>query len=323
MHKVSVIIPIYGVEKYIERCARSLMEQTLDDIEYIFVNDCTTDSSMEILSQVINEYDNRKGATNIIHHAYNRGLPQARQTGLLYASGQYIVHCDSDDWIDSQLYETMYNTAIAKDVDMVVCDCKIIKETSVDIRQGTRETNISNYTINMLFQKDPLSMWNKMIKKSIYENNIIFPQYNMGEDMATTLQLARYCKTLAFVEGVYYYYDGTTLSITRNETKAATLSRALQACANAQLVIDAFSRDTDNNVKHGLTHLKFMQRKLMMPIINHKDVYKIWKNTFPEINREVLFKRAVKINFYNRLKFFLTLINLLPYIKELTRKSIN
>lgn len=323
MHKVSVIIPIYGVEKYIERCVRSLMEQTLDQIEFIFVNDCTTDSSMEILNRVINEYENRRNAIKIIHHAYNRGLPQARQTGLLYASGQFVVHCDSDDWVDSQLYEAMYDTAITKDVDIVVCDCKIIRESSVDIRLGTREENISNYTTNMLFQKDPISMWNKMIKKSIYENNIIFPEFNMGEDMATTLQLVRYCKTLAFVEGVYYYYDGTTLSITRNETKAAILSRASQACSNVQLVVNAFANDSDDNVKYGLTHLKFMQRKLFMPIINHKDVYEIWKKTFPEINKDVLFKRAIKIDFYNRFKFFLTLINVLPFIKELTRKNID
>ena len=88
MPKVSVIVPVYGVEKYIERCARSLFEQTLDDIEYIFVDDCSPDRSIEILNQVIGEYPGRKDQVQIIHHASNQGLALARQTGLKAATGE-------------------------------------------------------------------------------------------------------------------------------------------------------------------------------------------------------------------------------------------
>ena len=81
MPKLSVVIPVYGVEKYIERCARSLFEQTLDDIEYIFVNDCTKDGSIDILNAVINDYPARKEQVRIVHHEKNKGLPFARQSG--------------------------------------------------------------------------------------------------------------------------------------------------------------------------------------------------------------------------------------------------
>ena len=100
MPKVSVIVPIYKVEPFIERCARSLFEQTLDDIEYIFVNDCTPDKSMEVLSRVLEDYPGRKEQVRIITMPVNSGLPKVRRAGLEVASGDYIIHCDSDDWVD-------------------------------------------------------------------------------------------------------------------------------------------------------------------------------------------------------------------------------
>ena len=131
MPKVSVIIPVYGVKKYIERCARSLFEQTLDDIEYIFVDDSTPDNSISILRKVLSEYPNREKQVKILHHEKNKGLAQARQTGLKIASGEYIAHCDSDDWVDVHMYEEMYNKAIEEDADVVVCDYVVTNDTSV------------------------------------------------------------------------------------------------------------------------------------------------------------------------------------------------
>ena len=121
--KVSVCIPVYGVEKYIERCARSLFEQTMrDGIEFIFVNDCTPDKSIEILEKVLAEYPHRKKQTQIINHEKNSGLVAARKTGLAHATGEYIIHCDSDDWVELNMYEKMYHAAKAADADMVYCD---------------------------------------------------------------------------------------------------------------------------------------------------------------------------------------------------------
>ena len=91
MSKVSVVIPVYGVEKYIERCARSLFEQTLDDMEFIFVNDCTLDNSVEILENVLSEYPSRKTQTTILHHHCNLGLPQARKTGIDFSKHQQLI----------------------------------------------------------------------------------------------------------------------------------------------------------------------------------------------------------------------------------------
>lgn len=323
MPKVSVIIPVYGVENYIARCARSLFEQTLEDMEFVFVDDHSLDKSIDVLKEVLSLYPDRLQQVKIVSHKKNQGLPTARKTGLLHATGEYIAHCDSDDWVDHSLYESMYNSALMNNADISVCDFKVHRQNKIEVKIGTRVNNIETYKLNLLFQLNSVSMVNKLIRREIYQNSIEFPTLNMGEDMATTLQLIRFCRTMSFVEGVCYHYDGTTTSITRKETKNATLDRAMQACTNVQLVLNAYKGDDREEVKDGLTHLKFMQRKQLMPIINHKDVYAIWKKTFPEINRDVVFKKTVQINFYERLKFFLTLINVFPIIKDLTRKNLD
>ena len=99
-YKVSVIVPIYKVEKFIEHSVRSLMEQTLPEVEYIFVNDASTDKSFAILKKVISEYTNRVRQIVFLEHKVNKGLPAARNTGLSVATGKYVFHCDSDDFIE-------------------------------------------------------------------------------------------------------------------------------------------------------------------------------------------------------------------------------
>ena len=105
MPKVSIIIPVYGVEKYIERCARSLFEQTLDDIEYLFIDDCTPDKSVEILKRVLEEYPHRKSQVVIHRMEQNSGQAKVREWGMQNATGEYVIHCDSDDWVDIHMYE--------------------------------------------------------------------------------------------------------------------------------------------------------------------------------------------------------------------------
>ena len=120
--KVSVIIPIYNVSRFIERCACSLMQQTLNEVEYIFVNDATPDNSMELLRGVIARYPARAAQVKIVEHEHNKGLPAARNTGLAAATGEYIFHCDSDDFVEPEMLEHLYNAAKEKDADIVWCD---------------------------------------------------------------------------------------------------------------------------------------------------------------------------------------------------------
>lgn len=96
---VSIVVPIYGVEKFIVQCARSLFEQTYENIQYIFVNDCTKDNSVILLKEIIELYPNRKKQVLIIEKEKNEGLPLARKTGMQYVKGEYVMLLDSDDWV--------------------------------------------------------------------------------------------------------------------------------------------------------------------------------------------------------------------------------
>ena len=120
--KVSVIVPIYKVERFIARCAESLLNQTLQEIEYIFVNDATPDGSMDILKETIARYPSRADSCHIVEHEVNKGLPSARNSGLAVARGEYVFHCDSDDFVEPTMFEDMYKAAIESSADIVRCD---------------------------------------------------------------------------------------------------------------------------------------------------------------------------------------------------------
>ena len=124
--KVSIIIAVYNCEKYIEKCVRSLFEQTLDGIEYIFVNDATPDKSIEILKSTIEDYPARKYQIKIINLEVNGGVSNARRVGIKKATGEYIIHTDSDDWVEKEMYERLY--LIAKETDADIVGCNFIHE---------------------------------------------------------------------------------------------------------------------------------------------------------------------------------------------------
>uniref|UniRef100_UPI00112F95A9 glycosyltransferase family 2 protein n=1 Tax=Campylobacter concisus TaxID=199 RepID=UPI00112F95A9 len=99
-YNVSIIVPIYNVEKYIEKCAVTLFEQDYDNVEYVFVNDCSPDKSMKILKDIIEKYPNRKDDIKIINNIKNSGSSLTRKYGLDASTGKYILFVDSDDWVD-------------------------------------------------------------------------------------------------------------------------------------------------------------------------------------------------------------------------------
>ena len=202
--KLSVIVPIYGVEQYIEKCARSLFDQTLSDIEYIFVDDSSPDNSIKILESIIEEYPERKGNTKIIRHNNNKGLPTARKSGVKIAKGEYIIHCDSDDWVDLNLYEQMYETAKQNESDLVICNCKNTDGINYTITPGGHKYNVSDCICDMFHRKMWWSLCNKMFKSTLYDNRLIYPEDAMGEDMCLCLQLMKNVKNISYISDLYY-----------------------------------------------------------------------------------------------------------------------
>lgn len=201
--KVSIIVPVYGVEKYIERCARSLFTQTFGDIEYIFVNDCTKDSSMQVLEFVMKDYPARN--VRIINKEKNEGLPQARKTGVLASTGDFIMHIDSDDWVEHDIVEKLYARAMEEVADMVYCDwVEEYEDRSVLFSQ--HPMSIENYYKSILGFKSFSYVWNRLTKRELYDG-IEFPIPYMLEDFVITSQLVSKAMKVSLVQEPLNHYS--------------------------------------------------------------------------------------------------------------------
>ena len=138
--KVSIIVPVYNVESYLDKCLNSLVNQTLKDIEIIVINDGSTDNSQKIIDKYSKKY---KNIINITKE--NGGVSEARNLGLEKASGEYIGFLDSDDWIEPDMYELMYQKAKTENFDIVACDTQAIYYYKiVYISSNINEYNVSN-----------------------------------------------------------------------------------------------------------------------------------------------------------------------------------
>lgn len=216
MPKVSVIVPVYGVEKYIERCARSLFEQTLDSIEILFINDCTTDKSVEIIERIIEEYRIRfaekKSIARIITMPSNGGIAAVRRQGIIESSGDFVIHCDGDDWIDTDLYERMYNKAVSSGADIVLCGFIYEYFSSSNKHELPQVTDNCKDVIRNWYKKC-LGMYgcNKLVRRSLYTDNGILPWVglNMWEDNGLMARLFYHANKLSVVRDTYYHYNRT------------------------------------------------------------------------------------------------------------------
>ena len=219
---VSVIVPVYGVEKYIERCAISIFEQTYENIEIIFVNDCTPDKSMDVLNNVIQDYPNIQSKIQIINHDINRGSAVTRRDGMTAAKGKYVIQWDSDDYVDVRFLEKMVALAEREDADITVCDMNnIYKDEIVHVHVNPPLDNIEILK-QILIGKVHSGLWNKLIRRSLYVNNDIYPidGLNVREDLSVMYRLFYFANKIAYLPDALYFYliarEGS-YTTTRNE----------------------------------------------------------------------------------------------------------
>lgn len=198
MPKVSVIVPIYNVEKYLEKCINSLLSQTLEDIQIILVNDGSKDNS----GNIAKEYEKNNKDRVIYVEKENGGLSDARNYGLKYATGDFIAFLDSDDYIEKNAYEEMYNKAIEENADYVECD--FIWEFHNKIRVD-KQYPYKNKKEMLSFVR--VVAWNKLIKRQlIIDNNLEFPKGLRYEDVEFTYKLIPFINKFAYVDKPFIHY---------------------------------------------------------------------------------------------------------------------
>ncbi|MGM9795780.1 MAG: glycosyltransferase family 2 protein [Candidatus Aphodosoma sp.] len=233
MPKVSVCVPVYGVEKYIERCARSLFEQTLDDMEFIFVDDCTPDRSIDILKSIIEEYRFRfaekKYTARIERMPTNSGQAAVRRHGIQLATGDYITFCDSDDIMPSDAVETLYNLAIESGADIVSGDMEWLyddgttKRSRISLPYGSDSEAVYRALLSKEYSH---TLWSKLFKNSLLQEHeyITLMNHTNGEDGMLFYQVLQYAQKVVHQNKVVYSYYQNSHSSTHLRIKDHALS---------------------------------------------------------------------------------------------------
>ena len=220
--KISVIVPVYNTEKYLERCLLSLIDQNIDQkYEIIVINDGSTDSSLEIAEEIAECYENVK-----VYSRGNGGMSAARNTGLEHARGKYIAFVDSDDYVEKSYLSKMYETAESSGADIVCCNFRCVDEDGepagidgiLKHRPGVFDSKkmLSSLLLDVTMRS---FVWNKLFRRGLFTDyNIKFPVGKYYEDLRTLPRLFRHSKKIAVVGGVLYNYVQRSGSITGNMT---------------------------------------------------------------------------------------------------------
>lgn len=208
--KISIIIPVYGVEKYIEECLNSIINQTLKEIEIIIVNDGTKDKSMKIVEKYL--HDSRIRVIN----KENGGISSARNAGILASTGKYIYTMDSDDFIEKFILKKVYDYAEKKQLEIVIFDIEVFCDRTKKNLKIWKDTNFLNdkvyqgidYLKEYFLGKGCPSVANKIFRRELYFNNNIYYPINLkyGEDGVTMTKLMAISKKVGKISEIGYYY---------------------------------------------------------------------------------------------------------------------
>lgn len=328
MPKVSVIVPVYNVVSYIERCARSLFEQTLDDIEYIFIDDCTPDESVMVLQSVIEKFRLRfaeeSKVVRIVRMPTNSGQAAVRRHGIQLATGDYVIHCDSDDWVDADLYNTMYREAVRSGADVVKCPIRDEYKNGGKTRPYYNLPSSCNEILeNWWHDSEGMFCWNKLIRRSIYTENELEPFWgvNMWEDNGLMFRVFYYAKGFSQIDGPVYHYNQDNSGAMTNGYGKEKIDQMIKC---ARLVSEFFDNKPDG-IKYQKTVLSLKFLAKLNLIATRYDWLREFNVLFPESDVAIdwinlnAFSRKGRVRFlfvkYHLAWLFVTLFKVKQFLR--------
>jgi len=308
MKSFSIIVPIYNVEKYLEKCLNSLVEQNYEDYEIILVNDGSTDRSIEIIKKYSKKYkDLIKTFTK-----ENGGLSSARNYGIKKATKEFLLFVDSDDYINKNTLKILNDNLKKKDSDILVFNYNAI--------YNNYQTKINSYNENIIDNKKRFivgipSACNKVIKKDIFINNKIeFIKGIYYEDLATIPTLVNYTDKIDFINEALYNYNVRNNSITNKKIYNEKMESIFIALENIEN--NLYKRYKDE-VEY--LYIEHMLRNASLRFFNYekydkiKEIIKIIKTKFPIWNKNIYFKKNYKIK--EKIMCYLIMNNSIKLIK--------
>lgn len=318
MPKLSVIIPVFNTEKYIKKCADSLFEQKMTDVEYIFVDDCSSDRSIEVVKESTKSHPSIKGQVKFLKMDHNSGSVSTRIEGLKQATGDYVIFCDSDDWIEPDMYSLLYNKAVTDDLDIVIGSYRECKGKSHTFRRQL-VSDKSDLISSLLSYRLSPSMCIKMIKRDLWNQNITAPSACMGEDSVFSLQILMASQNTGFEPDAIYNYHINPSGMCQSLAKEKILRRYNGAVSNTEQILEILiSNNLLNRYKKEVDVLKARHRDYLLPLIGDSHYFKMWHNTFPEINFRLLFNKYMPLKL--KIRYLLAILRIYPLIKKIRIK---
>lgn len=236
-YRVSILVPVYGVEKYIERCAKALFEQTYQNIEFVFVNDCTKDSSIDVLNEVITRYPKRVNDVIVRNHTNNRGIASTRNTALDNCNGEFLIFVDSDDWVDPNMIERLVSIQEENDYDVVTCDYKEYSSKGVDDHHEQMSSSTREMMESLIKGKSAGRIWGRLVRTSIVKKNGLrfVDGANFAEDDMMMTLVWFYAKEHKLLNECLYYYERRNVSSYTNSFNYKNSIESLTNLDNVRL----------------------------------------------------------------------------------------
>lgn len=316
MPTISVIIPVYKAEDCIERCARSLFEQSFEEIEYVFVDDCSPDRSVSVLERIAEQYPKRKNSVKVLKNEKNLGVLKTRLKGIAAASGDYLIHCDADDWVEQDMYKKLYCEAVSKNADIVWCDFyKSDGNTHVPCTQSDSENPVRD----LLLGKRQGSLWNHLVKKELVDDSrIVHPVQNMAEDMTLLLQYFLLAQSYAYVNELLYYYYQNCNSVSSGDSNEKIVSQAYQMSENVG-IFQTFLLQTGigSEWKNEVVFRKFFNKRWLLPAVDSVKNCRLWLDCHRDINFSLY--RNPYITKKEKLISLLVELRLYPLLRKIIR----
>ena len=317
--KVSVIITIYNREKYIVDCSRTLFEQTLENIEFIFVDDASTDHSITLLRTLLEQYPRRISQTKIICLEKNGGRAVARQTGIDHSTGEYVIHVDSDDWVDLDMLEKLYEAAKETHADIVGCNVtheyRNYKRIFCQDYSDDMDENIRRLLNGKIFPSLCTSLTHSFL---IRDNHITFPQgLDTGEDLLFNLNLYLHAQKVVGIDNPFYHYRHTEDSGSFQHTE-----KSINSVIEVARRIDVLMKETGNYEKYinEILFRKFSLKCALIERFDNKENNKRWLSLFPETHQFIWsFKQY---NWKQRIEFWLAAHNLF-FVASFVQNMLN
>lgn len=246
--KVSVLVPLYNAEKYIEACARSLFRQSYPHLELIFCDDCSTDGSVELLKRVITDYPNRISQVVILQNEQNQGVAAVRETLLHAASSSFITYVDADDFVADDFVRLLVEKQQESDADIVSCDV-ILHEADKDTPLLERDVETREEAVLWLLKPNESrkALFGRLIRKDLFlKNGISFTKgINIGEDWQAMVKLTYYAHTVGVLHQLLYTYNMTNTNSLTHNSKRFSRPKVTQEIASCESLVEFF-KDKEN-----------------------------------------------------------------------------